>query len=402
MPLRIALDTRRVADFGIGTYIRNLVRALAYVDDRNHYQLITTEQAAGEFSSLPPNFETAVFPRPRGKAAGRGGLAQVRYGWFLRNLEADLFHIPLNAVPLLMPKPYLVTIHDMSTLLFASQLGYANRLRHFYLRRGLIRADRVIAVSNATCRDVESVLGIPASRVRVVYNAPDPAFHAPAETALARLNGEGFDHRTHSPPEIQRVLDRYRIQHPFLLYVGRTNPHKNIPRLVEAFAVLRGEIQDHPFYRDLRLLIIGDEISRHPALRHAVIQSRVEDSVRFLGFVPIDTLRTFYQAASAFVFPSLYEGFGLPPLEAMACGTPVVCSHVSSLPEVVGSAAEIVNPENVFDIARGMKEVLLDPELRRTLVERGFEQARRFSWERTARQVLDAYEEIGSYNSRPR
>jgi glycosyltransferase involved in cell wall biosynthesis len=401
MPLRIALDTRRVADFGIGTYIRNLVIALAYVDQRNHYQLISTEQAAGEFSNLPPNFETAVFPRPRSKAAERGGLAQMRYGWFLRNLEADLFHIPLNAVPLLMPKPYLVTIHDMSTLLFASQLGYGNRLRRFYLRRGLIRADRVIAVSNATCRDVESVLGIPASRVRVVYNAPDPAFHAPAGTTLAPVNGEGSDHRTNAPPEIQRVLDRYRIQHPFLLYVGRTNPHKNIPRLVEAFAVLRGEIQDHPLYQDLRLLIIGDEISRHPALRHAVIQSRVEDSVRFLGFVPIDTLRTFYQAASAFVFPSLYEGFGLPPLEAMACGTPVVCSHVSSLPEVVGSAAEIVNPENVFDIARGMKEVLLDQNLRRTLVERGFEQARRFSWERTARQVLDAYEEIGSYKSRP-
>ena len=99
---------------------------------------------------------------------------------FLRKLEADLFHIPLNAVPLLMPKPYLVTIHDMSTLLFASQLGYRNRLRQFYLRRGLIRADRVMAVSMATCRDVEAVFGIPASRMRVVYNAPDPIFHAPS------------------------------------------------------------------------------------------------------------------------------------------------------------------------------------------------------------------------------
>ncbi len=177
---------------------------------------------------------------------------------------------------------------------------------------------------------------------------------------LAAVDGEEFGY----PPEIQRVLDRYRIHYPFLLYVGRTNPQKNIPRLVEAFAVLRGEIQDHPVYRDLRLLIIGDEISRYPALRHAVIQSRVEDTVRFLGFVPIETLRSFYQAASAFVFPSLYEGFGLPPLEAMACGTPVVCSHVSSLPEVVGDAAEIVNPENVFDIARGIREVLLNPERR--------------------------------------
>ncbi|MGD0133076.1 MAG: glycosyltransferase family 1 protein [Bryobacteraceae bacterium] len=402
MPLRIALDTRRVADFGIGTYIRNLVRALARVDDRNRYVLITTGQPVPEFFDLPPNFETAFFPGAKNKGATPSSLAQIRYGLFLRKLEADLFHIPLNAVPLLMPKPYLVTIHDMSTLLFASQLGYRNRLRHFYLRRGLIRADRVMAVSMATCRDVEAVLGIPANRMRVVYNAPDPIFQAPGHPAAGRVNGEEFGYASGYPAEIQRVLDRYRIHYPFLLYVGRTNPQKNIPRLVEAFAVLRGEIQDHPIYRDLRLLIIGDEISRYPALRHAVIQSRVEDTVRFLGFVPIDTLRSFYQAASAFVFPSLYEGFGLPPLEAMACGTPVVCSSVSSLPEVVGDAAEIVNPENVFDIARGMREVLLDRARRSRMVERGFEQARRFSWERTAQQVLDAYEEIGSSKKRPR
>jgi len=389
MPLQIALDTRRIADFGIGTYIRNLVRALARVDSANQYTLITTEQPVPEFSDLPSNFRTAIFPGPT-----RAGLAQVGYGLFLGKLSADLFHIPLNAVPLMMPKPYLVTIHDMSTLLFASQSGYRNRLRHFYLRRGLLRADRVMAVSMATCRDVEAVLGIPASRIRVIYNAPDPIFQAPS----APVDRDGLGHA----PEIQRVLDRYRIHYPFLLYVGRTNPQKNIPRLVEAFAVLRGEIHDYPAFQDLRLLIIGDEISRYPALRHAVIQSRVEDTVRFLGFVPIDTLRSFYQAASAFVFPSLYEGFGLPPLEAMACGTPVVCSHVSSLPEVVGEAAEVVNPENVFDIARGMREVLLNSERRRTMVERGFEQARRFSWERTAQQVLEAYEEIGSSKKRPR
>ena len=398
MALRIVFDARRVADFGIGTYIRNLVRALARVDDRNQYKLITTGPAVRELAGLPDNFETAVFAEPKRSAAPQSGLAQIRYGLFLRKLDADLFHIPLNAVPLFMPKPYLVTIHDMSTLLFGNEAGYGGRPRHFFLRRGLIRADRVIAVSMATCRDVETVLRIPASRMRVVYNAPDPTFYAHQPAVLGRGLGEESGYSS----EIQRVLDRYRIQYPYLLYVGRTNPHKNIPRLVEAFAVLRGEIQDHPVYRNLRLLIIGDEISRYPALRHAVIQSRVEDSVRFLGFVPIETLRVFYQAAAAFVFPSLYEGFGLPPLEAMACGTPVVCSNVSSLPEVVGEAAEIVNPENVFDIARGMREVLLDAALRDRLVERGFDQARRFSWERTAQQVLDAYEEIGSYNQRLR
>jgi glycosyltransferase involved in cell wall biosynthesis len=387
MPIRIVLDARRVADFGIGTYIRNLVRSLSRVDSTNQYTLITPAPSVPEFAGLPSNFNTAVYEKK-----SQPGFSQLRFPFFLSRFSADLFHIPLNAVPMWMPKPYVVTIHDMSTLLFSNRKGYRSNLRLFYLRRGLARADRVLAVSSATRRDVESVFQIPASRIQVVHNAPDPAF--------CQFRGDGQNPAW--PAEIQRVLDRYRIHYPFLLYVGRTNPQKNIPRLVEAFAVLRGELREHARYHDLRLIVIGDEIARHPALRHAVIQSRVEDSVRFLGFVPIETLRAFYQAATAFVFPSLYEGFGLPPLEAMACGTPVVCSHVSSLPEVVGDAALIVNPENVFDIARGMREVLLNPSLRGELIERGLRQARRFSWERTAAEVLQNYEEIISYKKRPR
>jgi glycosyltransferase involved in cell wall biosynthesis len=393
MAHRIVLDARRIGDFGIGTYIRNLVRSLSKIDHSNRYTLVTPMPEVPEFSDLPSNFETAVYD---GK---KTGFVQLGYTLFLRNLPADLFHIPLNAVPLWMPKPYVVTIHDMSTLIFANrQSGYRSNLRHFYLRRGLLRADRIMAVSSSTRRDVESVLGIPASRIRVVYNAPDPIFcqaTAPPVTNPAQRQSA-------YAPETQRVLDRYHIHYPFLLYVGRTNPQKNIPRLVEAFAVLRGELRDHPRFANLRLIIIGDEIARHPALRHAVIHSRVEDVVRFLGFVPIETLRAFYQSASAFVFPSLYEGFGLPPLEAMACGTPVVCSSVSSLPEVVDRAALIVNPENVFDIARGMREVLLDEALRCRLIAEGLRNARQFSWERTAAEVLQAYEEIANYKRRPR
>jgi len=146
-------------------------------------------------------------------------------------------------------------------------------------------------------------------------------------------------------------------------------------------------------YKDLRLVLIGDTISQHPAVRQAVMKSRVEPLVRFLGFVPFETLRCFYESAAAFVFPSRYEGFGLPPLEAMACGTPVITSNVSSLPEVVGDAAVLINPENVFDIARGIREVLLDETLRAELIRRGHAQAARFSWERTAREALEIYRE---------
>jgi len=377
MPLRIAIDVRRTRDFGVGTYIRNLVHALAALDHENRYVLVALNADEPEFADLPPNFEVALHPRP-----DTHWMDQFAFYFFLRTVRADLVHLPLNVVPLLMPKPYVVTIHDMGSLLFGNRAQMRTSLRMFLVRRGLLRAERVIAVSTATRRDVENVLGIPSSHIRQIYDAPDPHFlRAP-------------DNGTQSA-ERQQTLERYQIDYPFILYAGAVRQQKNIPRLVEAFAVLRGDLEQHPLYKDLRLIIIGDEITKHPALRRAVIKTRVEKLVRFLGFVPLDTLRVFFEAASAFVFPSLYEGFGLPPLEAMACGTPVVTSNVSSLPEVTGNAAMLVNPENVFDIARGIRDVLLDEGLRADLIRRGREQVRRFSWATAARQVLDIYQEVG-------
>jgi glycosyltransferase involved in cell wall biosynthesis len=283
-----------------------------------------------------------------------------------------------------MPKPYVVTVHDLSTLLFDEKRDFQKGLRSARFRRGLLRADTVIAVSAATRRDVSNLLGIPLDRIRKIYSAPDPVFTAPPPDPAAQRM------------EQRRILERYQINDPFLLYAGNIRPQKNIARLVEAFAVLRGELEAHPVYSGLRLIIIGDELSQYPGVRHAVIQTRMEQSVRFLGFVPISTLRVFYETAAAFVFPSLYEGFGLPPLEAMALGTPVVTSNVSSLPEAVDDAAVTVNPENVFDIARGIRDVLLNHDLRTKLIDLGRAQAQRFNWERTARQVLETYLEVSA------
>jgi glycosyltransferase involved in cell wall biosynthesis len=190
-------------------------------------------------------------------------------------------------------------------------------------------------------------------------------------------------------------LQRYQIQPPFVLYAGTIRPHKNVGRLVEAFAVLRGELENHPNFRDLKLVIIGDELSRYPEVRRTVIATRMEPYVRFLGFVPIDTLKVFYRAAAVFAFPSLAEGFGLAPLEAMACGTPVVASDLPALIEAVGEAAELVSPDNVFDVARGIRVLLLDLELRQRRIQEGLLQARRFHWDQTARAVLEVYREIG-------
>jgi len=382
MPRRIVIDARRIRDFGIGTYIRSLAHALGSIDRANEYTLVTGPEDAPLLSGLGSNFQIAVYAR-----GDSDYVDQAAFPAFLHSLGADLVHIPLNRVPLLMIKPYVVTIHDMANLYYEEgRSGLRMALRRFLFRRGLVRADRVIAVSDATSREVQKVMGIPQRRLRVIYNAPDPAFFADRPAAGGQETA-----REGRPLELKRIMERYQIQYPFLLYAGSIRPQKNIPRLVEAFAVLRDQLAAHPVYRDLRLIIIGDQISQYPAVRHAVIKSRVESTVRFLGFVPFDTLRCFYEAASAFVFPSRHEGFGLPPLEAMASGTPVVCSNVSSLPEVVGDAAVLVHPENVFEIARGIRDVLLDQNLRQALICKGLVQAAKFSWERTAREVLEIY-----------
>jgi glycosyltransferase involved in cell wall biosynthesis len=386
MALRIVIDARHIKDFGIGTYIRNLVRALGRVDRENHYFLAAHRADLHDFAGLPANFHTIVYDRSDSQE-----MDNLRFPLFLRNLSSDLFHIPLTRVPLWMPKPYVVTVHDLGQFLYDRQTGLRNQLRLYRIRRGLLRAAKVIAVSAATRRDVENLLGVPHNRIRQVYNAPDPRFILHPPLADARSAGPEALLR-----ERKRILERYQIHYPFVLYAGNIRPQKNIPRLVEAFAVLRGDLASHPVYKDLRLIIIGDEISKYPAVRLTAIQSRVEPVVRFLGFVPLDTLRVFYEAASVFAFPSLYEGFGLPPLEAMASGTPVVTSKASSLPEVVADAAVFVNPENVFDIARGLREVLLDEDLRARLVQKGYQQVQCFSWDQSAREVLQTYLEVAA------
>jgi glycosyltransferase involved in cell wall biosynthesis len=253
------------------------------------------------------------------------------------------------------------------------------RILHFTMTRRAMRgASRIFAVSQFTKSEIEKLFGIPADRIEVVYNAIDERF----------LSG----HATESDRQV--LAHRYLVNYPFLLYAGRISPHKNLVRIIEAFSALKAELEKEGKYPDLKLVIIGDELSKHPDLRRTVIRGGVQNDVRFLGFVPIEVLRIFYDAAKIFVFPSLYEGFGLPPLEAMAHGTPVVTSNTSSLPEVVGKAAVLVNPENVFEIMRALHRVLIDQALREKLKQRSYEQAQKFSWEASARKILEVYHDI--------
>jgi glycosyltransferase involved in cell wall biosynthesis len=293
----------------------------------------------------------------------------------VHRLGVDLFHTPHYVLSPLMTVPSVVTIHDCIHLMFPQYLP--NRFAHVYARTFLWtaahRSARVLTVSEASKRDILRFYRIPERKIEVIYNAIDERFGTPP-----------------SEEEFTRVRERYQLEREFILYAGNIKPHKNLERLIEAFRQLRSEGFEH-----LTLLIIGDEISKYPTLRRAVHKHKLHKQVRFLGFVPDQTLAVLYRLASAFVFPSLYEGFGLPPLEAMACGTPVVTSNVSSLPEVADEAAVLIDPYDSAAIAEGIRRVLTDPDLRRDLTQKGLERVRQYSWERSVRRIREIYGEVG-------
>jgi glycosyltransferase involved in cell wall biosynthesis len=379
--VKVAIDIRRMTEFGVGTYTRNIVRALGRLDHENKYFLIGPPQKVIEIGPLPPNFHSVPLLERDTSVKG-----YVDFRTVLKRLKCDLVHIPhLFWLPRTLPCPYVVTVHDVIDYMYrAREHSGLRRSLHFYLtQRVLNGAARIFAVSKFSKSEVEKLFAIPPARIEVVYNAIDERF----------LRG----HATQS--DRQSLAERYLITYPFLLYAGRVSPHKNLVRIIEAFSALKAELEKEGKFPDLKLIIIGDELSKHPDLRRTVIRGGVQNDVRFLGFIPIDVLRVFYDAAKIFVFPSLYEGFGLPPLEAMAHGTPVLTSNTSSLPEVVGNAAVLVNPENVFEIMRALHRVLLDQPLRDKLKQRGYEQVQKFSWDASTRQILAVYEQVAGRES---
>lgn len=374
--VKIAIDVRRMTEFGVGTYIRNVVRTLGRLDRETTYFLIGSPARIAEVGPLQPNFHAVPLAEPERSLMGYREFRQV-----VKRLQCDLVHIPnLFSIPRALPCPYVMTVHDiLEHLSRAREQTGIRRSMHFQLTKRVLRgAARIFAVSNFTKLEIEKLFKIPSSRIEVVYNAIDERL----------LQGHAL------PADRELIVERYQVTYPFLLYAGRISPHKNVVRMIEAFSALKTELEKDHLFPDLKLIIIGDDVSGNPDLRRTVIRSGVQNDVRFLGFVPIEVLRTFYDEAKIFVFPSLYEGFGLPPLEAMAHGTPVVASNVSSLPEVVGNAAVLVHPENVFEIMRALHRVLVDQPLREKMKERSCRQATKFSWEKSVRRIMEVYREV--------
>jgi glycosyltransferase involved in cell wall biosynthesis len=367
--LRIAIDARKWRDFGIGTYVRNLVRRLARLDHETTYFLFCKRSDEATLRDLAANFVPVV-----DDAEGYGFREHLSIPRKLRRLKADLLHSPHYVLPLFCTTPAVVTVHDCIHLLFPQYLPsrHAWRYAHFMMGSAIKRSALVFTVSEATRRDILHFFPwADAEKILVVPNTIDPEV----------LEDPGEE-------EMERVRERYQIHGRFVLYAGNIKPHKNLDRLITAFSLLRRR----GGFDDVRLVIVGSaEENKYAGLRRTAEVTGVRNEVRFFGFVPDHTLSALYRLASVFAFPSLYEGFGLPPLEAMACGTPVVTSRLSSLPEVVGAAAVFVDPWSIEDIAQGLARALTDEPLRAELRLKGLERAKAFSWERSVKAIHAGY-----------
>jgi glycosyltransferase involved in cell wall biosynthesis len=353
---------------GVSRYITELVRHLAAEPGPHEYVVFTPPHGLGALA-VPPSVQVAPSRLPTQRPPVRIAWEQAAAPVLAAARRLDLFHAPVNVAPLALPCRTIVTIHDLAFLLYPERLTPARR-RYLALmtRLSARRAARVIAVSAQTARDVVARLGVPAERVVVVPEAAAEHFRPePDAAALA-----AFRHA-------KGVSEQY------VLFVGTLEPRKNVPALLRAFARVAGE------FPGVQLVIAGgrgwldDEIfALHAALGLGA-------RVCFPGFVPPEELPRWYQAATVFVYPSLYEGFGLPPLEALACGTPVIASNTSAIPEVVGDAGLLVDPRDEAALAAALRALLADPARRAALRAAGLARAARFSWARVARETRAVY-----------
>lgn len=366
--MRIGIDAR-LADYrvgGIARYTVQLTRAMRQLETGHELVAIRSRRPKLQPPDIPSHTAFVVRTPPH------HWLERYALGWELRGARLDLLHTPDFIPPRGGPWRRVITVHDLAFLRAPWLVTSDSRRYYGQVRRAVREADAVIAVSQATARDLLELADAPPEKLRVVYEAADEGLSPMPRSEAA---------------EIVRL--RHGVEGSYVLFVGTLEPRKNVPTLLQAFALLRREFPTRLVLAGGRGWLSEDvfDTARHLALA---------DGVAFLGEVSPSELRPLYCAAEALALPSLYEGFGLPALEAMACGTPVVVSREGSLPEIVGDAGVLVAAEDPNDIAHGLGWVLGNERFRATLIERGLARAATFSWERAARETLALFEEVAA------
>ncbi|MGH2518876.1 MAG: glycosyltransferase family 4 protein [Chloroflexota bacterium] len=368
MNAHIVTPSRGYRHAGVSRFTEQLVRAIQERDRSNSYAVFVNDTARGGFrDSANVRFHPAWLPthRPAVRIVWEQLLLPAR----ARQLGLEVLHCPVNVAPLASPCPIVLTIHDLTFLLFPERF---RRERRTYLAAltslSARRASRVLTDSFNTKHDVARMLRVPPEKIDVVY----PGLEA--------------DLRPCEPAAVSSFRERHGLEREFILFLGTIEPRKNIVALLHAYARLLAQ-----GLAGYDLVIAGGRGWMTSDVFASVEALGLGSRVRFAGYVPIEEQALWYNSAALFVYPSLYEGFGLPPLEAMACGTPVVTSNVSSLPEVVGSAALLVDPNRTQDLTAAIAEVLESPEKQEQMSQAGLRQAAMFTWAQAADHTVAAY-----------
>lgn len=365
--MKIAIDAREMAGQGAGKgrYVAELVKALGEIDQTNTYFLYTLKHIEAD---LPANFHFI-------KIEGRRGFRQYWLGQDVKRKGCALLFAPTGYLPVLFSRvPTVLTVHDLA--LFVSPMAkpafktwLAERLLLGFASR---KADRIIAISQNTKQDLRQVFNVPEEKIAVTLLGYDQSIYS-----------------SHADGNDRAVMRERKLTPGYLLFVGTLEPRKNIELLVRAYASLSPELK-HAH----QLVIAGQKGWNFQPIFDAVLEFKLQNRVKFLGRVDDDSLPSLYRQARVFLFPSHYEGFGLPPLEAMACGTPVIASNVSSLPEVVGKGGILLAPTDLTGFSSAMEDILTDEVLYQELRRKAVAQAAQFSWTKTAQATLAIFNQI--------
>jgi glycosyltransferase involved in cell wall biosynthesis len=380
MSIRIGLDLLNLRNLqdGVGRFSRQLVTGLSSMDRENKYLLFARREVAEELEVKGSNFEKICVDLPGGR------LLPWNQAYFaLHSLslpKMDILHAPVSVSPLYLARhrPTLVTVHDLAFKRYPETCSKRSlRWWNYAWPACLKRVEHVVADSESTKGDLRRYYGVPESRISVIY--PYVSFGASPQ------DGEA----------LSTVRDRYRIPERYLLFVGAPHRRKNLGTLFRAFRILKDELKVPQ-----GLVLVGPSGWAIKDLLEEIRALRLGEDVVLTGFVPDREMSMIYRSADVFVFPSLYEGFGYPPLEAMACGVPVVMSRASSLPEVGGDAVLYVDPRDPADIAEKVGRILRDPQLSKRLSIAGCDRSADFSMAQTIRGYLDVYERVIKSSSR--
>lgn len=368
----ISIDARGAswyAGTGIGTYTRQILKHILSIDNTNSYYLFWSGR---EYEALNKykNAKISISSRKHHRFWEQYYIPDI-----LKNKKIDMYHVPQNGIGLPQTKNslYIATIHDLIPYIMPETVGRGYLTKFISEMPRIIPAvDMIITVSEWSKKDIMRIFDVPEDKIAVTPLAADECF-----TPLDRGYASNF------------ILEKYGIDKNIILYIGGFSTRKNVKSILVAFSMIYKNLS-----KDYKIVIIGSARDDNQFLNKLAQSLGIGDRVCFTGYVPYDDLPCFYNASDLFVYPSLYEGFGLPILEAMCCGTPTITSNVSSIPEVAGDGAFLINPFDTEELSKAMSLVLEDNNIKADLISKGFERASNFSWKKTASETLKVYQDL--------